>query len=116
MRKEKDNTRRIGGLLLDALMLSFIVSFSLADVRIMDVHSQSCCKISEANDDLILIRDLDAVCTSFIKQISQAQPALIHSIDSIFRSPLAADAGLVMLTRAQHLYSAIYTNTTINAP
>jgi hypothetical protein len=116
MRKEKDNTRRIGGLLLDALMLSFIVSFSLADVRIVDVYPNSFCEVSEANDDLILIRELDAFCTSFIKQISQAQPALIHSFDSIFNSPLAADAGLVMLTRAQHLYSTIYTNTTINAP
>jgi len=115
MRKEKDNTRRIGGLLLDALMLSFIVSFSLADVRIIDVYAPSYCEVSEANDDLILFRDLDAVCTSFIKQISQAQPALIH-LDSILKSPLVAGAGLVVVTRAQHLYNVIYTNTTINAP
>lgn len=116
MRKEKDNTRRIGGLLLDALMLSFIVSFSLADVRIVDVYPNSLCEVSEANDDLILIRELDVVCTSFIKQLSQAQPALIHSLDSILKSPLVAGAGLVVVTSAQQLYNTIYTNTTINAP
>ena len=116
MRKEKDNTRRIGGLLLDALMLSFIVSFSLADVRIVDVYPDSACHVTQTNEDLILIRELDAVCTSFVKQISQAQPALIFSLDSILKSPLLADAGLVVLTSTQQLYNTIYTNTTINAP
>jgi len=116
MRKEKDNTRRIGGLLLDALMLSFIVSFSLADVRVVNVYSNSFCEVSEANDDLILIRELDAVCNSFVKQISQAQPALIHSLDSILKWPLVADAGLVVFTSGRQLYNTFYTNTTINAP
>jgi hypothetical protein len=116
MRKQKDNTRRIGGLLLDALMLSFIVSFSLADVRIVDVYPNSACQITQTNDDVILIRELDAVCTSFIKQISQAQPALILSLDSILKSPRLPDAGLVILTSTQQLYNTIYTNTTINAP
>ncbi|MGC3948105.1 MAG: hypothetical protein QM762_26950 [Chryseolinea sp.] len=116
MRKEKDNTRRIGGLLLDALLLAFIISFSLADVRIIDVHSSNGCAVTETNDDLILIRELDAVCNSFVKQISQAQPSLIFSLDSILKSPLVADASLVTLTGAQQLYNTIYTNTTINAP
>ena len=116
MRKEKDNTRRIGGLLLDALLLAFIVSFSFADVRIVDGHANGACTVTETNDDLILIRELDAVCTSFIKQISQAQPSLIFSLDSILKSPHVADAGLVILTGTQHLYNIIYTNTTINAP
>ena len=116
MRKEKGNTTRIGGLLLDALMLSFIVSFSLADVRVVDVYTNSGYEVSEATDDHIFIRELDAVCSSFVKQISHTQPSLICSLDSILKSPLVADAGLVVLTSAQHLYNVIYTNTTINAP
>ena len=116
MRKERDNTRRIGGLLLDALMLAFIVSFSLAGVRVVDAHPNSGCIVSEANDEPIIIRELDAVCNSFAKQISQAQPSVIFSLDSILKSPLIADAGLVVLAGTQHLYNTIYTNTTINAP
>lgn len=116
MRNEKDNTRRIGGLLLDALMLSFIVSFSIADVRIVDVYSDTRCDISESKDDFILVRELDALCSSFVKQISQAQPAHILSIGPRLTSPLVAAAGLVMLPGTQRLYSSTCTNTTINAP
>lgn len=116
MRKEKDNTRRIVGLLLDALMLSFIVSFSLADVRIVDVYPGTACEVTETNHDLILVRELDAMCSSFIKQISQAQPAHIQSFGSILKSPLMVDASLVVETSTRSLYNANYTNTTINAP
>jgi hypothetical protein len=116
MRKEKDNTRRIGGLLLDALMLSFIVSFSLADVRIVDVYSSVACEVSAADNSVIPVHNFDALCTSFVKQISQAQPAHIQSFGPILKSPLTVVAGLVVVTSAQHLYNAICTNTTINAP
>lgn len=116
MRKQQDNTRRIGGLLLDALMLSFIVSFSLADVRIVDVYSNSSCELSATNQDIILIRELDAVCSTFVKLFPQAQPAQLHSLGSILKSPLMAEAGFVDVTGPQHLYNVIYTNTTINAP
>lgn|GEM_PF-2851254 len=117
MRKEKDNTRRIGGLLLDALLLAFIVSFSLADVHIIDGYSSNSCEVSEAHDDLILFRELDAVCNSLTKHISQTQPSHIFSLNSLLsKSPRVADAGLVVLRGTQQLYNIVYTNTTINAP
>jgi hypothetical protein len=116
MRKEKDNTRRIGRLLLDALMLSFIVSFSMADVRIADVYPSATCEVSTADNSAAPLHNFDALCTSFVKQISQAQPAHIQSFGSILKSPLMVFAGLVVVTSAQHLCNAIYTNSTINAP
>jgi len=116
MRKEKDNTRRIGRLLLDALLLSFIVSFSLADTRIADVYSSMACEVNAADSDYLPFHNVDALCSCFVKQMSQAQPAHIQSFGSVLKSPLMAVAGLVVVTSAQHLYNAIYTNATINAP
>ena len=116
MRKQRDNTRRIGGLMLDELMLSFIISFSLADVRIVDVYANSTCELSATNQDLILIRELDAVCSAFLKVLPQAQPAQIHSLNSILKAPLLAESGFAAVAGPYHLYDGNYTSTNINAP
>lgn len=116
MRKEKDNTRRIGGLLLDAIMLSFFISFSLVDARIPAPCSHSAHEVSSPHDDLIPLHEFDALCGRFAEQVSTAQPTHIQSLDSLLRTPLIMIVGLVVTNSAQHLYNIVYTNTTINAP
>ncbi|MEJ7643543.1 MAG: hypothetical protein WKF87_03045 [Chryseolinea sp.] len=55
MRIDKDNTRRIGGLMLDLLMLSFIISLSLADIKIIDRSTNSQLSIKTAHPDQIIV-------------------------------------------------------------
>ncbi len=116
MRYEKDNTRRIGGLFLDLLMLSFIISFSLADVKIADGYSSSGPTATICQDDHIIVHDFHSIFGSFLKQISQAHPDNIQSLGVIFDFPNIKDAEPVVFANTQYLYNTIYTNTTINAP
>lgn len=116
MRRKTDNTRRIGGLLLDLLMLSFIVCFSFADVRIVDGYTETVADAYTSDDDnTIVVIALDAVCNSSLKHIAQAQSPLWQSFGSVFESPFVT-ARVVHVESIQYLYNAIYTNTTINAP
>ncbi len=117
MRRKTDNTRRIGGLLLDLLMLSFIVSFSFADVRIVDGYTETAFETYTSDDEnTIVVIALDAVCNSFLKHIGQAQPALWQSYGFIFESPFVTASRVVQVESIQYLYNAICANTTINAP
>ena len=114
MRNDKDNTRRIGGLLLDLLMLSFIISLSFADVKITRGYETSDLSIKKSTEHKI-VSDFDSVFGSFNKQLSKILPEHSSSLGSNFEFPQAEDARIVAFA-TQYLYNVIYAYTTINAP
>jgi len=116
MRNDKDNTRRIGGLMLELLMLSFIISFSLADVKITDGTSDSILTVQTAPDDHIIIGNFDSLFGSFLKHISKVQPHTSQSLGLIFDFVPTDEVKRIVLADSQYSYKTVYTNTTINAP
>jgi hypothetical protein len=115
MRYDKDNTRRIGGLLLDLLMLSFIISFSFTDVKITRGYESTSLTVKKAKGDHTLVRDFDSVFSSFQKQISKVLPEHPNSLGVIFEFPRIEDVK-ILVSATSYLHNTIYTNTTINAP
>jgi hypothetical protein len=116
MRNDKDNTRRIGGLMLDLLMLSFIIAFSFADVKITDSTANTILTVQEAPDDHIIIRNFDSLFASFQKHISKVQPHTSHSLGVIFDFLPQEEAKRIVLADSQYSYNAVCADTRINAP
>lgn len=115
MRYNKEHTRRIGGLLLDVLMIGFIVSFSFSDVKISDGYTDGLLTFHSSPDEHIVFRDFDSVFGSFLKHISKITQADVHPLGVIFDFA-RVEVKSVVYFNARYLYNSIYTNTTINAP
>ena len=116
MRNDKDNTRRIGGLMLDLLLLSFIVSFSLSDVKITDGNTDDTVTISAAPEDHIIVSNFDSLFGSFLKQLSKVQPPASQFIGVIFDFPRSEEVKRIVLADTLCLYKTVFANATINAP
>ncbi|HTE33423.1 MAG TPA: hypothetical protein VK666_23740 [Chryseolinea sp.] len=117
MRSKKDNTRRVGGLLLDLLMLSFIISFSLADVKITNGYVEdSVLIIRPAPNNVTIVRDFDTVFSTLLKNAPKFQPDNSQSLGVIFDLSPVKDAMRVVLITMPYFHKNIYANTTINAP
>lgn len=116
MRYDKEHTRRIGGLLLDVLMLGFIVSFSFSDVKISDGYTDGELTVQACPQDHVIFRDFDSVFGSFLKHISKLTQDSDQALGVIFDFPRTTEVKIVVCSNAKYLYNSIYTNTTINAP
>ncbi|MEO5979570.1 MAG: hypothetical protein ABIS36_21235 [Chryseolinea sp.] len=113
MRYDKD-TRRIGGLLLDLLMLSVIIFFSITDLKITRGYDSITLTVEKSKDDHKLVSGFDSVFSSFQKQISKIHPEQ-NTLGAIFKFPHTEDVRITV-SATPYLYNPIFTNTTINAP
>jgi hypothetical protein len=117
MRYNKDNTRRVGGLLLDLLMLSFIISFSLADVKITNGFSEdSVLIVRPSPSNVAIVSDFDTVFSTLLKNAPKFQPDNSQSLGVIFDLPPVKDAMRVVFISMLYFHKNIYANATINAP
>lgn len=111
----KNKTKRIGGLLLDVLMLVFVLTFSWHDVKVIDRKWQGVLTISTEPLDQISFHDSSFISGSFLKLTSKIQLANNFSgIGGDFPSLEIATNVAFLVTPS--LFNTFYRNITINAP
>lgn len=116
MNQNKNKSRRVGGLLLEVLMLAFIFAYSWTDAKAIDHHHIGELTISAAPVEQIVFRDSDSSPESLIPVSSKAlaydSEVSNSTIDLPSMEVFTSKAFLI----APSLYNTFYTVTTIGAP
>ena len=113
MRIAKYKTRLVGRLMLDAIMLAFVFTFSLPDTNVIDNSGKGQLTISASPLDQIVFGDLSAFLGHAINKIQFANN---ESSDVVINYPRVKVATPVAFLISAPLDNNLYTNTTINAP
>ena len=113
MRIDKNKTRRVGKLMLDAIMLAFVLTFSWADEKVIDHNEKNKLTISASPLDQLAFRDLNSFSVPFLYKVQFANN---ESSDVVINYPSFETATRVAFLITSSLYNTFYTNTTINAP
>lgn len=112
----KNNTTRIGGLLLEALMIVFVVLNSWFPVTTTHSNPQGGSSLSVNPVEQLVFSDSHSSSESLLQIISKIQVLESEiSLVAIDVPGLELSASEALFV-ASALYNTFYTNTTINAP
>jgi len=113
---DKNNTRRIGGVFLEALMLVIIFTFSRPDTKVIDRNPKGILTISAAPAEQLVFFHASSISESFLKVISKIQLANSEFGGLVTDLPTLEIAASMAFLITESFYKTFYTNVTINAP
>lgn len=116
MKLNKNNTKQIGVLLLEVLMVVLVFTYSWTNVKARDTQTHGGLSINAASAERVVFRNSHSSSESLLEVISKIQFSVVDFGSFLVDVPSMELATCEAFLITPALYNTFYTYTTIKAP